>query len=135
MVASGDIFKGRNVLITGHTGFKGSWITLWLHMLGARVTGVALEPKNKLDAYFSLRISDISTDLRQDINDYPGLLKIMNNAQPVTFNKGIAGLCVLIHLIRSDYYYCFYGTCVATSFQNICCSNDICVKCVQGIIK
>jgi len=82
MVASGDIFKGRNILITGHTGFKGSWITLWLHMLGARVTGVALEPKNKLDAYFSLRISDISTDLRQDINDYPGLLKIMNNAQP-----------------------------------------------------
>ena len=82
MVAFGSIFKDRNILITGHTGFKGSWITLWLHMLGARITGVALEPKTMLDAYFSLRISEISNDCRQDINDYTGLLEIMHNVQP-----------------------------------------------------
>ena len=39
-----QVFDGRRVLVTGHTGFKGSWLALWLHRLGARVTGYALEP-------------------------------------------------------------------------------------------
>ena len=37
-------FKGRSVLVTGHTGFKGSWLALWLNQLGARVAGYALDP-------------------------------------------------------------------------------------------
>jgi CDP-glucose 4,6-dehydratase len=37
-------FAGRSVLVTGHTGFKGSWLSLWLSELGARVTGLALAP-------------------------------------------------------------------------------------------
>ena len=40
----GDIFAGRRVLLTGHTGFKGSWLALWLTRLGASVTGYALAP-------------------------------------------------------------------------------------------
>ena len=36
------IFKNKKVLITGHTGFKGSWLTLWLSLLGAKVTGISL---------------------------------------------------------------------------------------------
>src|ERR1043166_3558132 len=39
-----DIYKGKKVLITGHTGFKGSWLTLWLKELGANVFGYALDP-------------------------------------------------------------------------------------------
>lgn len=38
------VYQGRSVFVTGHTGFKGSWLCLWLHRLGARVTGYALEP-------------------------------------------------------------------------------------------
>ena len=40
----GDIYKNRRVLITGHTGFKGSWLALWLKNLGAKITGLALTP-------------------------------------------------------------------------------------------
>ena len=40
-----DFWKGRRVLISGHTGFKGSWLGLWLSELGANVTGVGLQPK------------------------------------------------------------------------------------------
>ncbi|MDX1450142.1 MAG: CDP-glucose 4,6-dehydratase, partial [Acidimicrobiia bacterium] len=41
---SGDFWQGRRVLVTGHTGFKGAWLTLLLHRLGAEVTGYALDP-------------------------------------------------------------------------------------------
>lgn len=44
MSFAGDYYRGRRVLVTGHTGFKGSWACLWLHRLGAQVTGYALEP-------------------------------------------------------------------------------------------
>ncbi|MEB3199276.1 MAG: CDP-glucose 4,6-dehydratase, partial [Synechococcaceae cyanobacterium] len=40
-----DFWRGRRVLLTGHTGFKGSWLTLWLLQLGAEVTGLALPPE------------------------------------------------------------------------------------------
>jgi len=41
---SSDFYRGKRVLVTGHTGFKGTWLSLWLHVLGARVTGYALQP-------------------------------------------------------------------------------------------
>ncbi len=39
-----ETFRGKSVLVTGHTGFRGSWLTLWLHDMGARVTGYSLAP-------------------------------------------------------------------------------------------
>jgi CDP-glucose 4,6-dehydratase len=45
LVNAGSAFwRGRSVLVTGHTGFKGSWLALWLNALGARVHGYALDP-------------------------------------------------------------------------------------------
>lgn len=41
----GDVYRGRHVLVTGHSGFKGSWLALWLETLGARVTGISLPPE------------------------------------------------------------------------------------------
>ena len=41
-------YKGKRVLITGHTGFKGSWLSLYLNILGAKVYGISLKPKNKI---------------------------------------------------------------------------------------
>ena len=44
-------YKGKRVLVTGHTGFKGSWLSIWLHELGAEVIGVAKEPFSERDNY------------------------------------------------------------------------------------
>ena len=46
-----NVFKNKNVLITGHTGFKGSWLSIWLNELGANVIGYALEPLTKEDNF------------------------------------------------------------------------------------
>ena len=64
---SRDFWRGRRVLLTGHTGFKGSWLSLWLAQLGARVFGMALAPHTdpslfsaaSLDALVDSRIVDI----------------------------------------------------------------------------
>ena len=45
-MAFGDLYRGRRVLVTGHTGFKGAWLTLWLAHSGADVTGYALAPED-----------------------------------------------------------------------------------------
>jgi CDP-glucose 4,6-dehydratase len=63
-----DIYKGKSVLVTGDTGFKGSWLALWLHELGANVTGIALAPHTK-PSHFQLislnkRIHHIDVDIR-----------------------------------------------------------------------
>jgi CDP-glucose 4,6-dehydratase len=43
-----EFYKDKKVLVTGHTGFKGSWLSIWLNMLGAKVIGIALDPKNEM---------------------------------------------------------------------------------------
>jgi CDP-glucose 4,6-dehydratase len=77
-----DCFRDRKVLITGHTGFKGSWLTLWLDRLGADITGIALDPRTPLDAYYAMNIASICNDLRQDITDFNGVLNIFSEIQP-----------------------------------------------------
>ena len=47
------IFKNKKIIVTGHTGFKGSWLTLWLSMMGAKIVGISLKPKDK-DSHFEL---------------------------------------------------------------------------------
>ena len=49
-----DIYKGKRILITGHTGFKGSWLSLWLKELEADVIGYALEPPTKPNLFEAL---------------------------------------------------------------------------------
>lgn len=66
----GGLFRGKTVLVTGHTGFKGSWLSLWLSQLGAKVGGLALDPKTKPNNYELSRVTDLlAHDLRIDIRD------------------------------------------------------------------
>lgn len=82
MVRLTNSFKDRRTIVTGHTGFKGSWLTLWLSMLGAKVTGVSLDPKDPQDAYYAMGIKNLSEDLRQDIREFEGFFNIINSTEP-----------------------------------------------------
>ncbi len=69
-----DIFNGfyhgKRVLVTGHTGFKGSWLSIWLHELGAEVIGVVQDPFTERDNYVLAGIGKkLKADLRADIRD------------------------------------------------------------------
>jgi CDP-glucose 4,6-dehydratase len=76
------IYKQRKVLITGHTGFKGSWLCLLLNKLGADVYGYALEPPTNPSLFVEARIGELMTSFIGDIRDYDNLLKIMQQVQP-----------------------------------------------------
>jgi len=75
------VYKNRRVLVTGHTGFKGSWLACWLSRMGAEITGVALAPDTNPDHWDLLKLN-ISADHRQDIRDASALAAIFKKAQP-----------------------------------------------------
>lgn len=82
MVEPYEIFRGRKILITGHTGFKGSWLTLWLNKIGAEIAGLSLDPVNRDDAFNVMRLTELCDDFRQDINDFKKVLAIMESVKP-----------------------------------------------------
>ena len=60
-------FKGKKVFVTGHTGFKGSWLSIWLHGLGAEVVGIGLDPFSERDNFVLSGIGNkIKADIRAD---------------------------------------------------------------------
>ena len=77
-----EIFHSRNVLITGHTGFKGSWLTAWLKELGSQVTGVALDPPTKPSHFLVARLGEGIQDLRVDLRDQKTLKEVILTVQP-----------------------------------------------------
>jgi len=74
-----SFWKGRRVFLTGHTGFKGSWLSLWLHMLGAKVTGYALEPPTQPSLFEQASIGDTVQSIFADIRDF---LQLRNAIAP-----------------------------------------------------
>lgn len=75
-----DIYRGKRVLVTGHTGFKGSWLALWLHELGAEVTGVSLPPESQPNHWDLLKLPIV--DRRHDIRDMDAIQKSFSDAKP-----------------------------------------------------
>jgi len=75
-----DIYHGKRILVTGHTGFKGSWLVLWLKMLGAEVCGIAL-PEYFEENHWSLLRLDIETHAL-DIRNLSDLKNLINKFKP-----------------------------------------------------
>jgi CDP-glucose 4,6-dehydratase len=78
-----QVFRGRSVLVTGHTGFKGAWLTTWLHRLGARVTGYALAPAgtpNPFDAVGAAPL--LAGAYRADVRDAQRLADALEQSDP-----------------------------------------------------
>lgn len=80
MKSFAGVYAGRRVLITGHTGFKGSWLALWLHELGAELTGIALDPNSTPNHWDLLGLP--ARDLRVDIRDPVRLADAVAEAKP-----------------------------------------------------
>jgi CDP-glucose 4,6-dehydratase len=78
-----NFWKNKKVFITGHTGFKGSWLTLVLHSLGAKIAGYALNPISKPNFFDDLNLRKYLTkEHRQDINNFKTLNKAIKNFRP-----------------------------------------------------
>jgi CDP-glucose 4,6-dehydratase len=115
----GGIYHGRNVLVTGHTGFKGSWLCLWLVSMGARVSGLALDPHTS-PAHWTLLDLDGVRDQRIDLRNRDAIKEAVRRTQPEivfhlaaqalvrrsyhepveTFETNVTGLVHLLEAIR-----------------------------------
>lgn len=115
----GGVYVGRRVLITGHTGFKGSWLALWLHSMGAQVTGLALDPDTAPSHWNLLGLGDLA-DYRVDLRNAQAVRDVFElqrpemvfhlAAQPLvrrsyreparTFDVNVMGLVYLLEAVR-----------------------------------
>ena len=78
-----NIYKNKKVFLTGHTGFKGSWLSLWLTYLGAQVCGYSLEPNTEPSMFKELIIGEkITKSVFGDILDEGKLSSVMNEFKP-----------------------------------------------------
>lgn len=77
-----NIYKDKVVLVTGHTGFKGSWLTIWLNELGAKVIGYSLDPATSKDNFELSHLSSKIVDIRGDIRDREKLQRVFEEYNP-----------------------------------------------------
>jgi len=77
-----DFWKGRRVVVTGHTGFKGAWLAFWLAELGAEVWGLSLPPESAPNLFMQLGLDGLTHSTLSDINDRPALDRFLSRAKP-----------------------------------------------------
>src|SRR5689334_15353847 len=80
--AFNDFYRGKTVLVTGSTGFKGSWLVIWLKHLGARVIGYALDPPTVPSNFAASRLDRHISQITGDIRDYDLLRKTCLTHRP-----------------------------------------------------
>ena len=78
----GNFFKDKKILVTGHTGFQGSWLTLWLKLLDANVIGYSLPPPTKPSLFESLEIENDITHITADIRNLGDLKRVISSNEP-----------------------------------------------------
>lgn len=121
-MVSPSFWKGKKVFVTGHTGFKGSWLCLWLTKMGAQVTGFALNPPTNPSLFESAGVADTMRSVIGDVRDYAALSKALDEsgaeivlhlaAQPIvrrsythpveTYEINVMGTVHLLEAIRQN---------------------------------
>ncbi len=82
MAINKNFWKGKKVLVTGHTGFKGSWLSLWLQSLGAEVVGVSLDVPTTPSLYEQANVAKGMISLRQDIRNGEAIKQLFQQHKP-----------------------------------------------------
>lgn len=77
-----EAYRGRRVLVTGHTGFKGSWLTLWLANIGANVTGYALAPEVSRNLFMQAQVESRCRHVEGDVRDLDSLTRLAEQLRP-----------------------------------------------------
>ena len=100
-----NVYKVKRVLVTGHTGFKGSWLSIWLKELGAEVIGYSLDPYTEKDNFVLSHLSEKIVDIRGDIRDRKHLRKVFDKYQPeIVFHLAAQPLVRLSYDIPVETY-------------------------------
>jgi CDP-glucose 4,6-dehydratase len=81
-ISSSSVFDQKKVLVTGHTGFKGSWLSVWLCALGAKVTGFSSDVPSGPSHFQAAKLTDKLTDYRGDIRDFKHLSAVVKDTKP-----------------------------------------------------
>jgi CDP-glucose 4,6-dehydratase len=88
-----NFWSGKRVLLTGHSGFKGAWLSLWLARLGAKVTGVSLPPATSPNLFSLLRLEELVDSRWVDVRDFPKVGAVLREAAPqVVFHMAAQSL-------------------------------------------
>jgi len=82
MIITKDFWTGKKVFITGHTGFKGSWLCLWLHELGAEITGYSLPPPTNPSLFELAHINKLVRCIVGDVRDHDNIVKAIKECKP-----------------------------------------------------
>ncbi|WP_227013546.1 CDP-glucose 4,6-dehydratase [Paenibacillus psychroresistens] len=109
MMSREQFWQGKKVFVTGHTGFKGSWLCLWLNKLGAEVTGYALQPPTKPSLFEITKLSTKMNSIIGDIRDAAALNKAMADNSPE----------IVIHMAAQPLVRESYNTPVETYATNV----------------
>jgi len=75
-------WSGRRVLITGHTGFKGGWLAMWLHSLGAKVAGFALPPPTNPNLFEQAKLDQMLSHVEGDVRDLGAVEAVIRDFRP-----------------------------------------------------
>ena len=117
-----NIYKDKVVLVTGHTGFKGSWLCIWLLELGAKVIGYALEPNSPKDIFVLTQLQDRMVDIRGDIRDINRLKNVFEEYKPE----------YVFHLAAQPLVYESYQAPVDTYMTNVMGTINV-LECMRQV--
>lgn len=108
-LADGAFWQGRRVFLTGHTGFKGGWLALWLQHLGAKVAGYALDPHTTPNLFAKANVAQGTTSVIGDLNDLSRLKDTLADHEPE----------IILHLAAQSLVRAGYRDPVATYQTNV----------------
>ncbi|MCD4756708.1 MAG: CDP-glucose 4,6-dehydratase [Arcobacteraceae bacterium] len=103
------IYKNKKILVTGHTGFKGTWLTAWLLQLEAKVVGISKDIPTQPSMFEELKLEDKIIHYQEDIRDLPKMIEIISNEKPE----------ILFHLAAQPIVSTSYSEPIETISSNV----------------